>query len=122
MKKGIIFAALLTCVMAAPASAQNVRGPAGFGTCGDWLTARRTQGVALQRAQVWTMGFLSGMNQIHYLTFNNEDVLASLSTESMWHWLDRHCSQHPLDGMPSALLRLFVEAGEQARGARRGRR
>jgi hypothetical protein len=106
-----IVSVLLAGLLAGPVSAQDPSDQSetftvfGASDCGSWVA----QNDIPQKA--WLLGYLSGMNRIHYATdgIPSDPLVALESADQAFIWMDKWCSENPLKKVPEGAVLLFVE-------------
>lgn len=109
--------ALVIVVLAASANvasaADRMVYGAGMVTCAEWQQHRSTGNkVANVQLQAWIDGFLTGYNvaseDVDFIAPKPEDI-------AYYAWVDNYCSQHPLDKVMQAVLKLKDDLTARAR-------
>ena len=77
----------------------------GHGTrsCGDWLSDRKKQDWEALVKEAWVTGFVSGVG------YASSTALKQTDTEGLLSFIDRHCTDHPLDLLVEATTKLTTE-------------
>jgi hypothetical protein len=108
--RAIVFrriAALLILVQVVPSKAQKT---VGYGeiSCKLWTEERRTKSVMSLAYSAWVLGFVSGVNAIGILEFDeSHDFLRTAVAKGMIAWVDDHCIAHPNDNLDSTAFALI---------------
>lgn len=88
-----------------PAKAAQVRMRfMGQLSCGAWPDAEPYNSADKAMFLNWVLGYLS-----HASKSRGVDLLAKVDQPSVSAWMDRYCSEHPLDDIPTAAGRLETE-------------
>jgi hypothetical protein len=102
--KGIIIAALLTCLVT-PALGRDKQGNytvLGEGTvsCGKWLKYRQAKSVvASNYVAAWIAGYLSAHNK---LLVGVKNIGKDTDTAGRYAWIDNYCRANPLSDIDAA--------------------
>ena len=79
----------------------------GAPDCDQWTNA--TGSLQMQH-RVWLLGFLSGMNAVHYTPESRNNWLRKLSgAEQAFLWIDDYCRIHPGESVVEGGLALSEE-------------
>lgn len=95
----IILITLLT--FTASAQAKTIRG-AGAISCGEWAAQRANRDYHFSLA--WIFGFVTSFDYYSPLTYG---IFDDIHHESVALWLDKYCSENPLDSLPTATDKLI---------------
>jgi hypothetical protein len=100
----------LAITLAAPsASAQTPTylGPGGA-SCGSWLTERQAKSPLSRIMDGWVLGYLSGSSITEQAMHKDTpDMLHGVDVAGVFAWMDKYCSEHPIDQLASATIQLW---------------
>lgn len=102
-----IVVVFLTLVHSMPSWAQKTVGY-GDTSCKLWTKERRTETALSLAYSAWVLGFVSGVNAIGMLEFDqSQNFLGKADANGMIAWVDNHCTAHPDDNLDSAAFALI---------------
>jgi len=93
----------------------------GAPSCGAWVSDRKaesdkkTESSLAMFDEFWLVGFLSGLS-----VGADMDILRGAEAHSLFLWMDKYCSDHPLDGVGDGAMALAHEL--KAKMSKAGRR
>jgi len=100
-KKPHLILALLALCFIQPVFGQQIL--FGASDCGSWVSKRTEPDKA------WLLGYLSGINQAMYATYQTDFLKQIYSAEQIFLWMDNHCRSNPLDRGDAAANKLVIE-------------
>lgn len=102
-----ILLSLLSVVSLSPLSGLAQFRTLGAPDCQQWRTS--TGSLKIQH-EMWLLGFLTGMNAVHYEPEARNDWLRKIAdAEQAFLWIDGYCTTHPDDTLVSAGMALSEE-------------
>ena len=107
MKTLIVILAIAICPLTA--SAQTIIG-AGSATCGTWSKVRKSKEY-MERAVIefWVLGYISRAASQH-----SGDMIEGTDIDAIESWLDKYCSENPLNNILTASDSLEAELAARA--------
>ena len=78
--------------------------------CGNWTAQHRTDVFASAQLEAWVLGYLSGWASTSF----GPDPLAKTDHMAVIEWVNKYCSEHPLDSLSQAVVRLTAELGKKS--------
>jgi hypothetical protein len=120
MKKRVPISICILVFMAAPAMSAEPAGPTylGFGSasCASWSSGRQAKTLVAFGQMGWVLGFLSGASLMEKITDKTgPDTLKDVDADAVLGWMDKYCSEHPLDRIAAAAVELQVTLRKKAR-------
>jgi hypothetical protein len=82
-------------------------------SCGSWTAARSAR--TARSAEFWVLGVMSGYNW--FSPHSRGDVAPGIDAYALLAWIDRYCSEHPLDEISFATFQLIQELERRRSGA-----
>jgi hypothetical protein len=103
---GVVATIGVATMLATPAGAQAYFGY-GTRTCGAWTQERHGSGEGSLAYSAWLLGFVSGANVNGYLISHQSDFLASTDAPGIIAFVDKYCSEHPLNKLMDGAIALI---------------
>lgn len=107
-----LFLGLLSTLSAGQAPSINVATIQGLSTCGEYLEVRKSDEVRVNVILGWTSGYLSAYNL--YGFFSAKPGMAGVAIPdrlTTLAYIDKHCSDKPLDSVLGAMAALVADLG-----------
>lgn len=104
----LVLLALACLPMPAVAADSGVHGAT---SCGEWVAHRKKSDSLALSNTAWLIGFLSGLS-----VASGSNLPAGRDNASIYAWMDRYCSEHPLKDTASGARELVSEVPQSGAG------